>query len=77
VFGNLQIGTAHEIVVIGGVIVLAAALLGFFLEPGPAVAWFALAVPFIVALSGGHLHGILTVFPVNAWSAQVSQWIGG
>jgi len=75
--GNIDIGTGHEIAVIGGVVVLLAALLGWLLEPGPAVAWFALAAPFVVALSGGHLHGALTVFPVNEWSAQVSQWIGG
>ena len=54
-----------------------ATVLGFILEPYPAVAWFALATPFVVALSGGHLHGALTVFPVNEWSSQVSQWIGG
>lgn len=75
--GSIQSGTGHEIAVIGGVVVLLAALIGAWLEPGPAVAWFALAVPFVVALSGGHLHGALTVFPVDQWSAQVSQWIGG
>ena len=52
-------------------------MLGLALEPYPVVAWFALVTPFIVALSGGHLHGALTVFPVNEWSAQISQWIGG
>lgn len=75
--GNIDVGTGHEIAVIGGVIVVLAAVLGAWLEPGPAVAWFALAVPFVAALSGGHLHGVLTVFPVNEWSAQVSSWIGG
>lgn len=75
--GNVQTGLGHEIVVIGGVIFILATVLGFILEPYPAVAWFALATPFVVALSGGHLHGALTVFPVNEWSSQVSQWIGG
>jgi hypothetical protein len=75
--GNVQVGLGHEIVVIAGVVFILAAILGFFLEPYPAVAWFALATPFVVALSGGHLHGALTVFPVNEWSAQISQWIGG
>jgi hypothetical protein len=77
VAGNVQSGLGHEIVVIGGVIFLLATVLGFLLEPYPVVAWFALTTPFVVALSGGHLHGALTVFPVNEWSAQVSQWIGG
>jgi hypothetical protein len=76
-FANIDVGTGHEIAVIGGFIVLLAAVLGFILEPYPAVAWFALAAPFVIALSGGHLHGALTVFPVTQWSAQVSQWIGG
>jgi hypothetical protein len=75
--GNVSAGLGHEIVVIAGVVFILATVLGFFLEPYPAVAWFALATPFVVALSGGHLHGALTVFPVNEWAAQVSQWIGG
>lgn len=75
--GNVSIGTGHEIAVIGGVVVVLAAVLGAWLEPGPAVAWFALAVPFVCALSGGKLGGALTVFPVTEWSAQVSAWIGG
>lgn len=75
--GNIQSGTGHEIAVISGAIVLLAAVLGAWFEPGPPAVWFALAVPFVTALSGGHLHGVLTVFPVDQWSAQVSQWIGG
>lgn len=75
--GNVQSGTGHEIIVIGGFILFLAVALGAWLEPGPQVAWFALALPFVAALSGGHLHGVLTVFPVTQWSAQVSQWIGG
>jgi len=75
--GPVRTGTGHEIVVISGFTLFLAAVLGAWLEPGPRVAWFALALPFAAALSGGHLHGVLTVFPVQQWAAQVSQWIGG
>jgi hypothetical protein len=77
VAGPVSTGTGHEIVVIGGFALFLAAVLGAWLEPGPKVAWFALALPFAAALSGGHLHGVLTVLPVQQWAAQVSQWIGG
>jgi len=75
--GGVRSGAGYEVAVIGGFVVLGAALAGAVLEPGPAVAWFALAVPFVCALSGGHLHGVLTVFPVTEWASQVSQWLGG
>lgn len=75
--GGTQSGAGHEIAVIGGVLILAVVILGGAFLPGPDVAWFALALPFVAALSGGHLHGVLTVFPVSDWSATVSRWIGG
>jgi hypothetical protein len=75
--GGVQAGAGHDIAVIGGVIILAVVVLGIAFAPGPDVAWFALALPFAAALSGGHLHGVLTVFPAGEWSATVSNWIGG
>lgn len=75
--GGTASGPGHTIAVIGGVLVLAVVILGAALMPGPEVAWWALALPFVAALSGGHLHGVLTVLPVADWSAQVAAWIGG
>ena len=45
--------------------------------PAAAIAWMALALPFVAALSGGKLHGILTVFPAVQWVTSVFSWIGG
>ena len=70
-------GVVYVACLAAGLISFLVAVLGIWLEPYPVIAWWALAVPFVCALSGGHLHGVLTVFPVTEWSAQVSQWIGG
>jgi hypothetical protein len=67
----------YTVCVITGILFVVVVALGAWLEPGPAIAWWALALPFVCALSGGHLHGALTVFPVTDWSSQVSSWLGG
>jgi hypothetical protein len=70
-------GAVYVFSVIAGLVAVAVVIFGAVLEPGPGIAWWALALPFVCALSGGHLHGMLTVFPVTDWSSTVASWIGG
>lgn len=70
-------GAVYVACLAAGLVSFLVAALGIWLEPYPVVAWWALAVPFVCALSGGHLHGVLTIFPVTEWASQVSSWIGG
>jgi hypothetical protein len=68
---------AHDVAVVAGVFLLLTVVIGLIWVPAPEIAWFALALPFVAALSGGHLHGILTVLPVVQWCEEISHWIGG
>lgn len=70
-------GGVYVFSVICGLVSVCVVVFGAWLEPGPGIAWWALALPFVCALSGGHLHGVLTVFPVTDWSSSVASWIGG
>jgi hypothetical protein len=74
---NVGPGPVYDVSIGIGLVSLGVVVLGAWLEPGPAVAWWALALPFACALSGGHLHGVLTVFPVTEWSSHVAAWLGG
>lgn len=77
-FGGVAPGTVgHAVVVVGGIFLAAAVLIALVLVPAASAAWLALALPFVLALSGGHLHDILTVFPGPALAQQVSTWLGG
>jgi hypothetical protein len=68
---------AHDVAVVAGVFLLLTVIIGLVWVPAPEIAWFALGLPFVAALSGGHLHGILTVLPVVAWCQEIAHWIGG
>jgi hypothetical protein len=68
---------AHDVSIVAGVFLLLTVIIGLIWVPAPEIAWFALALPFVAALSGGHLHGILTVLPVVQWCQQIAAWIGG
>jgi hypothetical protein len=68
---------AHDVAVVAGVFLLLTVVIGMIWVPAPEVAWFALALPFVAALSGGHLHGVLTVLPVVQWCQEIAHWIGG
>jgi hypothetical protein len=70
-------GLVYVACMTAGLVTLGVAVFGAWLEPGRRVAWWALAVPFVCALSGGHLHGVLTVFPVSEWSSTVASWWAG
>lgn len=74
---NAGPGAVYVACLAAGVVSVLVVVLGAWLEPYPVIAWWALALPFVCALSGGHLHGVLTVFPVTEWSSEVSTWIGG
>lgn len=76
-FGGVQVGTGHAAVVVAGTFLAAAVLVALIWVPDLGAAWLALALPFVLALSGGHLHQLLTVFPGPALAQQVSQWLGG
>lgn len=75
--GGVQGGTGHAAVVIAGTFLAAAVLVALIWVPDTGAAWLALALPFVLALSGGHLHEILAVFPGPALAQQVSHWLGG
>lgn len=77
-FGGVQPGTVgHAGAVIAGTFLAATVLVALIWLPDPGAAWLALALPFVLALSGGHLHKILAVFPGPALAQQVSHWLGG
>lgn len=76
-FGGVSGGTGHAAVVIAATFLAAAVLVALVFIPDSFAAWLALALPFVLALSGGHLHDMLTVFPGPALAQQVSQWLGG
>lgn len=78
---GLPSGSAHgasiAAVIIAGVFLFLTVVIGLIWVPAAEVAWFALALPFVAALSsGGHLHSLLTVFPVIHWCQQIAAWIG-
>lgn len=75
--GGAQGGTGHAIIVIAGTFLAVAVLVALIWVPDPFAAYLALALPFVLALSGGHLHEILSVFPGPALAEQVSHWLGG
>lgn len=77
IFGGTASGTGHAFVVIAGTFLAATVIVGLLFVPASDVAWVALATPFVLALSGGHLHALLTVFPGPALAQQVSSWLGG
>lgn len=76
-FGGVSSGTGHAAAVIAGVFLATAVVVALIWVPSPFAAWLALALPFALALTGGHLHEILSVFPGPALAQQVSQWLGG
>lgn len=76
-FGGVGSGTGHSVVVIAGAFLAATVLVALLFVPDAGAAWIALALPFVLALSGGHLHEILSVFPGPALAQQVSHWLGG
>jgi hypothetical protein len=70
-------GFGHDLAMGAGLFLLLTVLIAMIWVPDPRFAWCALALPFVAALSGGHLHGILTVLPVVQWCEGISHWIGG
>jgi len=76
-FGGTASGAGRAAAVIAGVFLFLSVVIGFIWVPAAAIAWMALALPFVAALSGGKLHGILTVFPAVQWVTSVFSWIGG
>jgi hypothetical protein len=76
-FGGTAQGAGHAGAVIIGIFLFLSVLAGFTWVPAAPVAWMALALPFVAALSGGKLHGIVTVLPAVQWASEISHWIGG
>jgi len=70
-------GFGHDAALAAGVFLFFTVLIAMVWVPAPQFAWCALALPFVAALSGGHLHGILTLLPVVQWCEEISHWIGG
>lgn len=77
IVGGSHAGTGHAIVVVAGTFLTVAVVIALIWVPDPFAAYLALALPFVLALSGGHLHEILSVFPGPALAEQVSHWLGG
>jgi hypothetical protein len=75
--GGLEHGPVHVGIMIAGVLLLFDVVIALWKLPSPSAAWAGLALPFVAALSAGHLHGVLTVFPVIEWCQQLAAWIGG
>jgi hypothetical protein len=75
--GGAGTGAARDAAIVAGLFLLTTVIIGLVWVPAPEIAWFALALPFVAALSGGHLHGILTVLPVIQWCQAIAHWIGG
>lgn len=75
--GGPSSGPGMDIAIVAGVFLLLTVVIGLIWVPAPEIAWFALVLPFVASLSGGHLHGILTVLPVVQWVQAIAHWIGG
>lgn len=75
--GGDSAGFGRDVAIAAGVFLFLTFLIALIWVPDPRFAWVALALPFVAALSGGHLHGILTVLPVIQWCEGISHWIGG
>lgn len=76
-FGGVGSGAGHTAAVLAGLFLAASVALALIWVPAEGAAWMALALPFVLALSGGHLHALLTIFPGASFAQSVSHWIGG
>ena len=76
-FGGVNAGTGHAAVVIAGTFLAVSVIVALVFIPDTGAAYLALVTPFVLALSGGHLHELLTVFPGASLAQQVSTWLGG
>jgi len=76
-FGGVDHGLGHTAAVLAGLFLAVSVGIALIWVPAEGAAWMALALPFVLALSGGHLHALLTVFPGASFAQQVSTWIGG
>ena len=76
-FGGTASGAGRAAAVVAGIFLLLSVAVGMIWVPAPAVAYMAFALPFVAALSGGRLHGILSVLPVVQWVTEMYAWIGG
>jgi hypothetical protein len=66
------------ILVVGtGLVLTATVVVALAKRPLPRYAYLAAATPFILALSGGALHGLLSVVPAGPWVTHIATWIGG
>jgi hypothetical protein len=66
------------ILVVGtGLALVVTVLVGLVRRPLPRYAYVAAVAPFILALSGGALHGLLSVVPAAHWVTHIATWIGG
>lgn len=78
--GGLASGPVHVAVIIGGVILFADFLIAMIRHPGTHGMFPALALPFAAVLSApggqGALYGLLNLFPVVQWCADIAKWIG-
>jgi len=77
VTGGPQSVPAHTAVTIIGMALFASVAIGLAFLPETAVVYLALALPFVLAVAGGHLHQVLYVVPVQQMVTAISQWIGG
>lgn len=75
--GGTEMGTGHAVIVIGATFLLATVVVLLVFLPDATGAWMALALPFVLALTSGHLHDVLTMFPAAEFAQQVSAWVGG
>lgn len=75
--GGTTTGLGHAGAVLAGLLLAVTVIVGLIYVPDTQTAYIALALPFVLALAGGHLHDLLTVVPGPAIAAGFSSWLGG
>ena len=75
--GGTASNGGHAAVEIAALFLLATAAVALVWVPRSPVAYLAAVTPFILALSGGHLHALLNLVPAQQVVEAVSKWIGG
>jgi hypothetical protein len=75
--GGPQSAGAHTAVTVVGLFLAASVIVALVWLPDVPAAYLAAAAPLVLALSGGHLHGLLSVVPAGHVVTAISAWLGG
>jgi len=67
----------HAAVTIAAGALLVSAVVALIWRPLSQAAYLAAAVPFVLAVAGGHLHALLGIVPAPQVVEAISKWIGG